>query len=343
MPAHVSLIIVNFHSAELAAEAIRTARAASRDPLQVVVVDNSTDAGEAAALRPLEDVLIAAESNLGYGAAINRARRRCDGELLIVSNPDVRFGSACIDRLGDSDADVAGPALFWDDEHSWFLPPAERHTPAQVLDLALASRSAAWRRARDHRRIRRRMAFWSLRRPTAVAALSGAVMAIRPAAFDRVGGFDERFHLYFEEIDFLRRVRTGILYVPDAQCRHLYNQSAASSDRAAAAYAESERAYLSKWGRFAPFAKRLQRPLPAGEAVLPLQGDRITIERTGIVVEASPLSSFDTAAGHFADPGALEIPEEVWDAYRGECLYLRLIDRGTASVMATFVRARIPS
>jgi GT2 family glycosyltransferase len=337
-----SLIVVNYKSASLAIDAIRTARAATRNPMQVVVVDNSVDAREAEALRPYADVLIAPPSNVGYGAAINRARGACEGQVLVISNPDVRYGPQSIDALSGADADVAGPALFWDDAFTWILPPSDLHTAPEALDAAIASRWPRWRRSRDRQRIRKRQVFWSMHDPTPVPAISGAVIAIRAATFDRLGGFDERFHLYFEEIDFFRRLRAEVLYVPTARCRHIYNQSAGASPEAASRYAQSEMAYLKKWNgaRFARLVKRLERP-PEAAMPQPLVGDSVVIDRHDVVVEASPLPSFDTAAGHFPTTSRVSIPTEVWQSYRGPTLYLRVIDRHSAAVLATYAKARI--
>jgi hypothetical protein len=157
-------------------------------------------------------------------------------------------------------------------------------------------------------------------------------------------GFDERFRLYFEEADFLRRIaerRKQIAYVPAARCRHVYNQSA-GQDRASAAarYAESERKYLEKWN--GPFAarvvERFTRPL-APHAAQPLQG-ALTLERDDVVVEVSPLPSFATAAGHVARDRRVVLPDEVREALRDDELYLRVIardvGRDTARVLATY-------
>jgi GT2 family glycosyltransferase len=340
MATSCSLVLVNYHSAALAVEAIRTARAATQSTLQVIVVDNSVDANEAAALRNHADVLIAAETNLGYGAAVNRARAKCDGDVLLVCNPDVRFDAGCIDTLIAADTDVAGPALFWDDAFQWFLPPSDLHSTAEAIDAAIASRSGRWHRSRDRQRIRKRIAFWTLRDATPVPAISGAVMAVRRPAFDRVNGFDERFHLYFEEIDFQRRLR-NVVYVPKARCRHLYNQSAGRSADAAAKYARSEMQYLEKWsGRVvAKWIKSVERQVtPPGAQ--PLMDD-IRIDRPNVLIEASPLASFETAAGHFPRGSGVAIPAEVWQSYQGEALYLRVVDRESARVIATYVRTRI--
>lgn len=340
MPARCSLIIVNYRSASLAADAIRSARATARAQLQVIVVDNSVDPSEAEMLKEHADIVIAADRNLGYGAAINRARQRAQADAMIAANPDVRFGEGAIDRLLDTDADVAGPALYWDDAFEWILPPADLHTAGETVDAALASRSAKWRASRGRRRLQARIDFWSLQEPSPVKAISGAVMAIRMPAFDRIGGFDERFHLYFEEIDFLRRLGKGIVYVPPARCRHIYNQSAGRSPEAAAEYARSEERYLKKWSSLAAFAKRFERRVePAAAAPMGVGG--LDLDRDGVLLEASPLPSFNTAAGHFPRSRRVEIPHEVWESYRGETLYLRAIDLASRAVFATWAKTRI--
>ena len=325
----IALLVVNYRSSALALDAIRTALAAASRPLQVVAVDNSVDPAEAEKLRGAADVVIASAANAGYAAAINTGRRACDADLIVVSNPDVRFAAGAFDALADAGAAVAGPALFWDDAHRWLLPPSELHTRAEVADRAIASRWRAWAGRRDRRRFRARLAFWELQRTTRVRAISGAVMAIRAKAFDEAGGFDERFRLYFEENDFLRRVRGEIAYVPAARCRHLYNQSAAGSAEAAALYAQSEAEYLRKWG--GAFVKRFERVIERSQRST-ANGQQSTI------TEASPLPTFETAAGYLGD--AADVPDDVWRAYRGEVLYMRSLTRD-GRVLRSWTRHRI--
>ncbi|HEX8412211.1 MAG TPA: glycosyltransferase, partial [Thermoanaerobaculia bacterium] len=264
----ISLLVVNYRSAALAAEAVRTARASTATPLQVVIVDNSCDEREADALQGLADVLLISKTNRGYAGAINDGRRACEGSAIVISNADVTFAPASLDLLAqalDNRTAVAGPALFWDDAHRWHLPPGDLSTAPQKIDQILAGRSREWHAQRDRRRFRARVAFWSLDQTTPVRMLSGAVMAVRAADFDALEGFDERFPLYFEETDFLRRVtahRRRIVYVPAARVRHLYDQSAAqAADAAAERFAESEWKYLEKWNGpwLARVLKRLER------------------------------------------------------------------------------------
>lgn len=337
-----SLLIINYHSALLAEEAIRTARAASSQPLQIVVVDNSISGSEVEILRPHADAVIAAPRNLGYAGGINAGRAACDGDVIIVSNPDVWFGAASIDLLVDAGAAVSGPALFWDGGFQWMLPPAELHTAGEVADRVLASRSRVWARRRDRRRFFTRVSFWSLQTPTTVRALSGAVMAIRADAFDAAGGFDTRFPLYFEENDFLRRVRGAIAYVPAARCRHLYNQSAGESAEASSFYAQSEQLYLRKWG--GSFIKRYEKPtsLDANPRLDPSGVRGLSFDDGDVVVEASPLPNFENAAGYFTSDPYADVPPEVWRAYRGDVLYLRAVQRKSGRLLRSWAKARIP-
>jgi N-acetylglucosaminyl-diphospho-decaprenol L-rhamnosyltransferase len=337
----ISLLVVNYRSAALAAEAIRSARASTSEALQVIVVDNSCDSAEAVALREHADTLLVADTNRGYAGGINLGRSACTGATIVVSNPDVVFAPFAIDRLHAAldRAAVSGPSFFWDEAHEWMLPPGDLNSGPEKLDEVLASRSPVWREQRERRRFLRRVAFWSQRDTTRTRMLSGAVMAIRADDFDLVDGFDERFPLYFEESDFLRRIagiRKRIVYVPDAQCRHLFNQSAVQvASEAAARYARSELRYLEKWN--GPFVartlKRLERPLPNVDATpisLP-----IVIDRDDVVIEASPLATFATAAGHFPRGRTIDVPREILASLRGD-LYLRVVVRKTAEVVGTY-------
>ena len=63
-------------------------------------------------------------------------------------------------------------------------------------------------------------------------------------------------------------------------------------------------------------------------------------EGKAAVTEASPLPTFETAAGCLSDE--LDVPEEVWRAYRGDVLYLRAVTRD-GRVLRSWTRARIPA
>jgi Predicted glycosyltransferases len=224
----------------------------------------------------------------------------------------------------------------------WKLPPAEIPGRWQLLDRVVGSRLPVWARLRDRRRAKGRMLFWSLEKTTPVRALSGAVMAIRASAFDAAGGFDEGYPLYFEEHDFLRRVTGRILYVPESRVRHLYNQSAGGSSEAAAFFAISEERFLRRWtGRTGMTLKRLERPSSARLAFVPFPEGGIRLHDREVVVEASPLPTFETAAGCFPHSETLTIPDDLWACYRGEALYVRVVERRSGVTIGAYTKARM--
>lgn len=346
MPSRV-LVIINYRSAALTAQAISSARRASNTPLKVVLIDNSCDPVELSALEATgADLVIAAPSNLGYAGGINLALSRSSGDEIVISNPDIEFFDSSIDRLFsslDHRFELAGPKFVWDREGKWILPPAHVAGRGSLVDEVLSSRSGLWGRMSSGRRLRSRVAFWTAELPTAVRAISGAVMAFRRSLIEKIGGFDERFRLYFEEIDFQRRMdvqRAGIVYVPDAVCRHLYNQSAASTQAAAQFFDESESAYHQKWGSglihraTRPWRRAERREVfedrdPASEISLPGGASKV-------LAEASPLADFRSAAGSFPWPPSLLFPKDIWDSYKGSELFLRIVNLESLEPLAHY-------
>lgn len=333
-----SLIVVNYLTAALCRDAVASARAASSEPLEVVVVDNSCDAAEAEALGGAgADTVIVAPSNLGYAGGVNAGLRAAAGTKIVVSNPDVVFGERCIDELVDGlEGDVAltGPRFSWDAAGEWLLPPADMLTFGSKLSRTMAKWSAGHASRRRRARFLERVAFWRATAPVRVAAVSGAVMAIERSALERVGGLDERYRLYYEEIDLMRalaRQNLAVLYVPAARCRHLYDQSAAGAPEHQLKFAESEARYMAKWhGAPAKLLELLDRgsdlPQPRSSPLSPSDGIAIPPPPEGHVVEVSPLESFDTAAGHFPATAEVRLPAEIWGGFRGAGLFVRVVE-----------------
>lgn len=336
--ADVTLVIVNYFSAALAQEAVSSAKRTTTMPLRVIVVDNSCDASEAKRLEDAgADEVIIAPDNEGYSGGANRGVARSTSNVVIVSNPDVVFDAGCLDELAStvgSEVAVAGPLMHWDLNGAWLLPPADYLDVRECMSRLLASRFASRERNRASSRLRRRIRFWRRQKTARVDVVAGAVLAFDRGWFDTVGGFDTRYALYFEEIDLIRRLgaRGGrAAYVPEARCRHLYNQSAGRDAASLTKYAASESMYLKRWAPMAGgLMKRFEmarskdetgfRTLDPTDAIPLPAGDREWL------VEASSMASFEAAAGRFASGEAVALPEEIWASYRSPVLYLRVCD-----------------
>lgn len=334
-----SLVIVNYRSWQHTRAAVESARESAGDRLEVVVVDNTCDPAEADELRLIPDVtLLISPENSGYAGGLNQGIAVATGELLFLSNPDIRFERDSLTALADAvtDRTIAGPRFTWDEGGEWNLPPADDMGLLQKLDELAAEHLVSWRRARDRRRMRERVNFWREGRPHSSKMLSGALLAMRRTTFDSVGGFDSGYALYFEEVDFFRRARLRgfqLQHVPAARCRHLYNQSAAKEPSSGSKFARSEARLRERWEDSVLLRLKPRVPWPVKYPLHP-RGATIVAPVNG-VVELTPLADFSAAAGRFAS-GPIVLPNDVLTSWGGGELYCRAIDLDSSSVVGTW-------
>lgn len=262
----VSILIVNYNTAALTKDCVASLRAqtvrdqvSGAEGVEVIVIDNASRPDERRALDGLEALLILNDKNRGYGAALNQALTRARGKFILFSNSDTWYFPGALQRLLDSfqrlpRCGAVGPRLWWDRERDFLLPPSDPVTPLSfVFDTVirhwrrLASRRANWWR-------RRALNYWRARTPLEQPLLSGACLLTHRSVLAACGGFDERFHLYYEDTDWCRRVRRQgyrLYYVPEAEVAHLYNQSARQESGAAqqAGNASLEYYFRKHYGR----------------------------------------------------------------------------------------------
>ena len=295
----LALILVHYHTPDLAAEAVEALRADVSDA-EWIVVDNGSDDRGRAVLESLPVRRIDPGANLGYAGGVNLGVANSTAEAVIVMNPDVLVLPGCVPALIDrlkSGAAVAGPAFYWDRTRRMLLPPAEER-----------GRWAELRRSRDRwRRHARR--HWEAKAPIQSHSLSGSLLAIRRDAWDRVGPFDEGFRLYFEETDWLLRAkRLGLRseYVPGAEAIHLFNRSAIQEPRSHQWFEESARRFRRlHYGAW--FSRLLERRKGQPAPDLPVLSE-IRIE-PGQWVEVSPNpEGFPAATERITEPGIWKPP-----------------------------------
>ncbi len=195
-------------------------------PVEVLLADNgSTDGTPQEAVERYPNVrLFETGSNLGYGTAVNRAVDRVgdDNDWVIVANPDVQWGPGSIDALLDAAnrwprAGALGP-LIRDPDGSVY--PSARHLPSLVRGGMHAVVGPFWKR-NPWTAAYRQERLEPSERP--VGWLSGSCLLLRRSAFRQVGGFDERYFMYMEDVDLGDRLgRAGWLsvYVPSAEVLH---------------------------------------------------------------------------------------------------------------------------
>lgn len=242
----VTVSIVNHENRDSVLESLAALAAArGRARTEVIVVDNVSQDGSAEAIRrAFPDVeVVEREKRAGYGANHNVAIRRARGRHVLLLNDDARVGADAIDALCrhlDEHPDVAVAA------------PTVR-APDGTVEPTL------WPRPSLRRDLR------SVLRPPAAAGdigwVTGCALMVRRDALERIGGFDEGFFMYSEEIDLCTRlVDAGhrIDHVPEAEVVHEGRGSTAAMPAARAVeIARSRRRYWRKhYGRPAEMAAR---------------------------------------------------------------------------------------
>lgn len=191
----------------------------------IIVVDNASpdDAARVATDHSTHPTVLAQTANEGFGAGCNAGAAMSTADAIFFVNPDARIRPGASSLLAEClarqpSAAVAGPRVL---------------DPRGEVTAAAGGAEPSLRSALGH-------FFWLSRfpvvgrsfpplhlrhadRPAEPDWITGAAMMVRRAAFEVVGGFDERFFLYMEDVDLCRRLRAAgwrVLYEPDAQVEH---------------------------------------------------------------------------------------------------------------------------
>jgi N-acetylglucosaminyl-diphospho-decaprenol L-rhamnosyltransferase len=347
----ISAVVVSYRSGHLARRAIAALREdAARGGLglEAVAVVNSGDADEVRAVESVADVTIDPGANLGYAGGLNHGIAAARGDVLLLMNPDVTVRPGAVATLvaavRSTPLTMAGPATYLDEEESVLIPIFDEPTP---LDLArrrllLDPRGADRVFARRLPRVLRAVESVSRRETFTVSALSGGMMAVERATLERVGGFDERYRLYFEENDWQRRLRLSggrLLLVGAARALHPYGRTTRGDPRADRWFAESERRYFTEHfpARGAAALDALTRsasnlrPWPK----LPVS-ETLSWEGAAVGVAVSPLRTFGVFAWAGVSRAARDWhpPAGFREMLEGATWYARAVEGGTGATLA---------
>jgi GT2 family glycosyltransferase len=227
-----SIIIVSFNTRDLLRECIQTLKAqAGGVSYEVIVVDNNSQDSSADMVEREfpEATLIRSEINLGFAAANNRGFAVARGRYIVLLNSDafLRPGALpiSVERMdADPSIGVGGARLVGRDD-SW--QPSARMFPSLANDfLMLSGLSAKYPHSPFFGRPDRTWA--DPNQPAEIDWVPGAYSIVPRAVLETVGYFDEKFFLYYEEVDLCRRIKAAghrIWYWPDVVVVHLGGES----------------------------------------------------------------------------------------------------------------------
>jgi GT2 family glycosyltransferase len=229
-----SIIIVAADSGITLRECV-TRALASNAPVELVLVDNGSRDGVPQALarayeRDERVRVVYNHANLGFGPAVNVGARQAGGEALLVLNPDCMLEPETLSRMLDvqrmhPDAGVIGAVPC--DADGTPDPASRRRDP--LLQRSLNEMTGRVKRDAS----RYEGVDISGPMPEAVIEtenVSGALMLLPRAAFERLGGFDEGYFLHCEDLDLCRRARDAgykVLLAGNVRVRHAKGGSSA--------------------------------------------------------------------------------------------------------------------
>jgi N-acetylglucosaminyl-diphospho-decaprenol L-rhamnosyltransferase len=266
-PIAIDVAIVNWNTANAALAAARAYLASTGVEARVTIVDNDSRPEQQQILRencPSEVRLELGAENLGYGAAANRALRDGEAELVCVSNADVLPEPGALAALAKAaqqpSSGMVGPVFGGDTNRYHAALPGATTMLVRIFAGSFGERPQP--------------------SPTAgevaeVGQPSGACFVVRRELWQRLGGFDEGFFLWYEDVDLAQRMQgSGLrnLVSGDAQVGHIGAEAFAQVDpqrQQAIRLRSVERYICLHHRRVAPIAApllRLSRRLRAGGA-----------------------------------------------------------------------------
>jgi hypothetical protein len=227
--ADLDIVIVSWNAGDFLRSCVRSlarAQSSTQARWNIVAVDNASTDGSADGLSAdLPQLhLLANPANIGFAAACNQGARAGTAAAILFINPDIEVEAGQVDaalaylgRQGNEGIGVLGVRMHDENErlqHS----TARRPTPGRLVAQSAALDRAWPRLFRPHF-----MTSLDHAETCAVDQVMGAFLLIRRALFEQLGGFDERFFIYYEDADLCLRVRQAgweVVHFAGAGVRH---------------------------------------------------------------------------------------------------------------------------
>ena len=281
----LSAVIINYKSRDALADCLRALNADARPELELetLVIDNDSRDGTPAMLAarfPQARLIVNAE-NVGYARAVNQGFAATRAPFVLVLNPDCvpHAGSLGAMReylLAHPKAALAGPRLLNSDGS---LEYSARSFPTPFTFLF--NRYSLFTRLFPGNPWSRRylMSDWDHATTRDVDWLSGACMLVRREAVAEVGGMDEAFFMFNEDVDWCRRMKPAgwaVTYEPAAVVVHHIGAS------------RSRVATRVIWGRHLGMIHYFHKHHPTSP-LLSLPADAIILLRAALMVLANAL------------------------------------------------------
>ncbi|MCP4703899.1 MAG: glycosyltransferase family 2 protein [candidate division Zixibacteria bacterium] len=226
---YISVIVISFNGIEFIKDCLRTLQTSLTDiDSEILVIDNGSVDGTIDFIEnEFSNIeLIKNRDNLGFAKAVNQGFEKATGEYILILNQDTRIVGQAIGELAnrmkrDSNIGTIGPKFIGFDGQ---LQKACRAFP-RYRDLAYAFLGLSKLFPKSKLFSSWKMGWFDHLSEAEVDQPMGAALMVSRSVLDKVGMFDERFRIFFNDVDFCRRVKeVGYinLYYPSAVIEHYY-------------------------------------------------------------------------------------------------------------------------
>jgi GT2 family glycosyltransferase len=249
----ISIIIVYYKVKELLLECVDSIyNSKPKTSFEIIVVDNDEiKTVERKLLKKFPKVkYIKSPKNIGFGAGNNLGARNASGEYLFFLNPDTLVFKNAIDVLynflkKDKQTAIVAPLLLDKDNVPFKLQGARELTFLRAIFSLSFLNKLPFNKISSKYYLKE----WNKKNKKEVDVVPGTAFMIRRNIFEKIGGFDERFFLYFEEFDLCNRVKKigyRVFIEPKAKIFHKWGASTKYSTNINEIFAKSRYLYFKK-------------------------------------------------------------------------------------------------
>ena len=247
----ISIGIVAYNDEEDVRAAVESIERYTSEDIKkkIYIIDNSTQSNHLENMQETyQDVCYRKmKQNIGFGGGHNYIMSELDSKFHAIVNPDIILDSdaflALIDFMQDETIGMCVPRLL--DEEGNLLAVYRRELTVCDMFIRMFAKRFFLRRQAYHT-----MQDMDYNRPFDVPFAQGSFLMIRTELFRRLGGFDEQFFLYMEDVDLCKRVNevSVLRYCPMAAVIHKWERGSHKNKALFQMHLKSMRIYFQKWG-----------------------------------------------------------------------------------------------
>lgn len=253
MSAKVSVIIVSYNSEDFIEKCLVSLRVIAKQSLlgsEIIVLDNGSTDKTAEIIEKFPEIkLIKSNENLGFAKGNNKAVKEASGDYLFFLNPDTE-----IPKPASQGEQVRDDANFFYELISFY---------GKTSDVGIVAPRLVMENGQVQSSVRKLPTILGAFKeyilgmqneysqyvpdgssPVEVEMVYGAAMLIKKDLFEKMGGFNEKYFLYYEDADLCKRVRESgkkIFYHPGVSVKHLVGATKSESDKSELNYGSSFR------------------------------------------------------------------------------------------------------